>query len=553
MASLRASTPPRIEPGSVRVAFTFLLMVAACTPQDTAGPGGGRAATALRADISFDPGLAFYASPTGSPSADGSFANPWDLATALSGPAAVTPGSTIWLRGGTYTNPVDPRGFPSTLMGTADAPIVVRQYPGERATVTNALLVTGAYTWLWGFEVTHPAPQHDALHGVNVQGPGTKLINLIVHDATDDGIFIWPQATGAEVNGSVVYNNGRTDNLTHGIYCKSGTATLLLKDNIVFDNWASGFHCYANDGPHIQNIDLEGNVAFNNYVWGVPWDTDILVGGLFPASGITVNENYTYRTNNSDPEGNVPAQTADIGSNVVTNQDLVCTNNYFVGGWWQMGAWATATVTGNTVYNFTGGGMVWTLGTVSDQRWSDNTFFGDPTAVAWRNDSNSATTFDGWRTQTGFVDPGTYAGSAPTGVKIAVRPNQYEPGRANIIVYNWAQQSAVSVDVAGILKVGDRYVVQNAEDFYGPPVASGIYTGGPLDLPMVSITPPSPIGIATAQPAPVTGPTFNVFVLMKTGPGRCAPFSGEVEDAGGLDDDAVVAGPCQPWVRWPRM
>src|SRR5207253_6999657 len=76
----------------------------------------------------------------------------------------------------------------------------------------------------------------------------------------------------------------------------SQTGTLLLRDNIVFDNWAYGFHCYANDGPYIQNIDLEGNVAFNNYVWGVP-DADILVGGVFPASGITVNENYTYRTN----------------------------------------------------------------------------------------------------------------------------------------------------------------------------------------------------------------------------------------------------------------
>src|SRR3989442_9699193 len=153
--------------------------------------------------------------------------------------------------------------------------------------------------------------------------------------------------------------------------------------------------------------------------------------------------------------------------------------------------------------------MVWTLGTVSEQRWRYNTFFGAPTAVAWRTDTNSATTFEGWRTQTGFADPGTYAGSAPTEVKIVVRPNQYEPGRANIIVYNWAQQSTVSVDASGILTLGDRYLVQNAEDFYGPPIASGTYTGGPLQLPMVSITPPSPIDVATAQAAPVTGPTFN--------------------------------------------
>ena len=31
----------------------------------------------------------------------------------------------------------------------------------------------------------------------------TKAINLVVHDATDDGIFIGPEATGAEVNGFI--------------------------------------------------------------------------------------------------------------------------------------------------------------------------------------------------------------------------------------------------------------------------------------------------------------------------------------------------------------
>jgi len=528
------------------LAAALLLLLAACALQDSVAPNDAPGTRGISANRSAGPAPAFYVSPTGSPSGDGSFTEPWDLATALAGPAAVTPGSTIWLRGGTYTNALDPRGFASSLTGTADAPIVVRQFPGERATVTNILFVTGAYTWFWGFEVTNPAPQQGVMHGVHLKGAGIKVINLVVHDATDDGIFIGPEATGSEVTGSIVYNNGRTDNLTHGIYCKSQTGTLLLKDNIVFDNWAYGFHCYANDGPYIQNIDLEGNVAFNNYVWGVPSDADILVGGVFPASGITVNENYTYRTNFTN------TMTADIGSDVVTNQDLVCTNNYFIGGWWRMGAWATATVTGNTLYNFTTGGMVWSLGSDNDQRWSNNTLFGDPSATVWRHDTTDVTTFDGWVTQNGFADPGTYAGSAPTGVKIFVRPNQYEPGRANIIVYNWAQQSAVSVDVSGILDMGDRYVVRNSQDFFGPPVTSGIYTGRPLELAMVGITPPSPVGVATAQAAPVTGPTFNVFVLMKTGRGRCAPFSGEGQDSVALDDPVVV-GPCQPSVLSPRM
>src|SRR5689334_17648608 len=72
----------------------------------------------------------FFVSPTGSARGDGSIGNPWDLQTALNGPAAVHPGDTIWLRGGTY------RGtFASNLNGTSSAPIQVRQYAGERATL----------------------------------------------------------------------------------------------------------------------------------------------------------------------------------------------------------------------------------------------------------------------------------------------------------------------------------------------------------------------------------------------------------------------------------
>src|SRR5439155_21298611 len=135
-------------------------------------------------------------------------------------------------------------------------------------------------------------------------------------------------------------------------------------------------------------------------------------------------------------------------------------------------------------------------------------------------------------------EPGAYAGTAPEGVKIVVLPNRYERGRANIIVYNWAQQSTVSVDVAGILHVGERYVVRNVQDFYGTPVAGGVYTGHPLQLPMASVTPPIPLGTTTAQSPPVTGPTFNVFVLMKTRRGRCVP-----DEQGDQQGDQEGCGP----------
>jgi hypothetical protein len=70
------------------------------------------------------------------------------------------------------------------------------------------------------------------------------------------------------------------------------------------------------------------------------------------------------------------------------------------------------------------------------------------------------------------------------------------------------------VDLSAVLHVGDRYVVQNVQDFYGTPVARGTYEGGRIDLPMAGIAPPAPVGRAFTPP-PVTGPTFNVFVVLK--------------------------------------
>src|SRR2546422_8664311 len=74
--------------------------------------------------------VGYYVTPGGSASSSGGASSPWDLATALSGGGGrVQPGDTIWLGAGTYQG-----AFTSTLTGSAGSPIVVRQYPGERAT-----------------------------------------------------------------------------------------------------------------------------------------------------------------------------------------------------------------------------------------------------------------------------------------------------------------------------------------------------------------------------------------------------------------------------------
>jgi hypothetical protein len=99
-----------------------------------------------------------------------------------------------------------------------------------------------------------------------------------------------------------------------------------------------------------------------------------------------------------------------------------------------------------------------------------------------------------------------------TGTTIFVRPNRYEPGRANIVVYNWDGRDKVAVRVCPVLPAGTRFELRNAQDFFGPPVQSGVFDGGPLELPMKSLTVAGPIGGLKTPSA--TGPTFNVFVLL---------------------------------------
>ena len=101
--------------------------------------------------------------------------------------------------------------------------------------------------------------------------------------------------------------------------------------------------------------------------------------------------------------------------------------------------------------------------------------------------------------------------------QVFVRPNQYEPGRAHVVIYNWNGQSSVSVNLANVLKPGAHYEVRNVQDLFGTPVLSGTYLGGSVSIPMAGVTPPVPIGGSPRAPIR-TGPAFDVFLVTSSGP-----------------------------------
>jgi hypothetical protein len=430
----------------------------------------------------------FYAAPGGTPGGNGSVTNPWDLQTSLSQPSTVHPGDTIWLRGGTYTG-----AFTSVLTGAPNQPIIVRQYPGERAVLdaatSNANLVTnvhtlnveGAYAWYWGFEVTNSntTRQTNVVYnnfrgdGVWVTGANTKFINLIVHD-TDQGFSFWEPAVNSDLYGNLIYSNGWQDPTRgrgHGVYAQNLIGTKLLSDDILFANFDMGVQIYGSSAANLNNFDLEGNISATN------GGSNYLIGGQggTVAQNPRLNSNYSYDPFNSTWDG---SDANNIGYSGGCANPVV-TNNYFGYGGLRFVSCTNVTLTGNTFFgvtDFYGSD----LGVYTDLSFPNNTFYGM---------------------------------KRPTGVKVFVRPNQYETGRANIAIFNWDLASTVAVDISSIgLQPGDTYQLHNAEDYFGD-VITGVWDGSsPLQVHMTGHSVARPVGWT---PAPTTFPEFGTFVIQK--------------------------------------
>ena len=140
----------------------------------------------------------YHVAPNGTDRAAGTRSDPLSLSKALSAASPAQPGDTIWVRGGTYIGP-----FLSSLAGTSNNPIIVRNYNHERAIIdtpvvnpgsdgmgvaVNGLDWEGTYTWFWGLEIMNSATNRLLVRSggvggnTSLPGAGSKLINCVIHD-----------------------------------------------------------------------------------------------------------------------------------------------------------------------------------------------------------------------------------------------------------------------------------------------------------------------------------------------------------------------------------
>ena len=429
----------------------------------------------------------YFVSPSGSSSGDGSWDRPWDLPTALANTAGrIQPGDTVWVRGGTYRGTFRSS---SNLKGTAAAPVVVRQYPGERAILdanggtVSALYVGGEYSVFWGLEFTNTDPRRELSmteRRTNVianYANHTKYINLVIHDG---GVGFYNESPyyDVEIVGCVIYNNGyqRPDRgHSHAIYLRSNTGPVIARDNIMFNQFGYGVHVFTNPGEgQLNNIRLEGNVAFNNGTLSSnSTSSNILFGGDDYSTGGVLKSNYTYES------PSVAAKNVRVGYGSTKNGTVQVSDNYFAGGATvlDVGYWSSLTATNNQLMG------IGTVVTLNDPALTMSKFAGQTQAAL------------------------------PTATKVVVRKNPYEAGRANVTVYNWSGNGSVDLDLSGILPQGASYEIRNVQDWFGTPVVSGTYNGGSVTLPIRAVAPPVPVGFSTSR-SPSTGTTFGAYVVM---------------------------------------
>lgn len=458
----------------------------------------------------------FYVSPNGRAGGSGGRGDPWSLAHALSHPNQVQPGDTIWLLEGTYG---DGRTvFQSSLRGTPDRAIVVRQARGERATINGGLMIRGAHTWYWGFEVTSSlGPARDggrgAPDGISLHAPGAKLVNLVIHD-TAQGVGFWDSAENSEIYGCLIYFNGyqgETRGHGHGVYTQNRAGIKRIHDNILFHSFAIGIHGFGSGSAGVEGYDVRGNISFES---GSVADKAQRIDNILFAGGrglrdIVVEDNYTYYAPGT------PGGQSRLGWQFDSaNANLTARRNYWIGGFIAIELWRWSSLTYIRNVAYSENDLIQILETNPDQSTDNYTFDGNTYygSGIFRFKGRNANWQD-WRERAGVDPNSSFQPGPPQSNWVFVRPNRHEPGRAHIVIYNWERRSAVPVDISGIVAAGDAYEIRDAQNFFGPPALAGVADGNPVLVPMNGRTIAAPVGSVPTAPRH-TAPQFAAFVVI---------------------------------------
>jgi len=239
-------------------------------------------------------GHIYYISPNGSDSGIGAIDSPWK--TIAHAVPQLTPGDTLYARGGTYSGQRYRWASPSGISGS---PITFAAYPGEtpvfdgQGAIDQFLGIMGAdwividgltiqnYTAkmtgaIWMGRPTSTSTnfaEHITIRNNTILNIGTKPIfdhaiyiswgnrdilieNNFIKDVTAECVLIAPRSPGL-VDGVRVIGNILQNCQNNGIYMSGGPKNIEIRKNIFYNN-ANGIDMFW--GPAASNVVIENNV-----------------------------------------------------------------------------------------------------------------------------------------------------------------------------------------------------------------------------------------------------------------------------------------------------
>lgn len=472
----------------------------------------------------------YVVAPDGKPENAGTKEAPWNIESVFAAKQKVAPGDVVWLRGSVYGRGGD-QSFTCALPATAEKPIIVRQYPWERATINGGLELAGSHTWLWGVEISNTSPQRKGgakpgdtstplRPGVGIRGPGNRGINLIIHDSGHSSPGFWtPVGDGGELHGCILWANGAYPEGTYpagSMYAQNREGTRFITDTISFRNFTIGVFCGSSGGAAIDGFHIEGNIAFDHPQWNV-----FLHAKSVPMQRNRIVSNYLYSRRDDTHKSSMQLGYWEIDNEAIEVRDNVIVMGSGDGSDREffMKRWKGITLTNNTLV-----GPKWLANfepskSEAGQRvWDHNRYFGG--AGTGFKFGVEAGDFKAWKKVSGFDVHSTFSPDYPTGVQVFVRANKYEPGRGHVVAYNWDKRPVIQADVRAILQKGEAFEVRDAQNYFGKPVLTGICDGKPLALPMNLTQVAQPLGEVPhiRERFNHTAPEFAVFVVLKARP-----------------------------------
>ncbi|MEB2314310.1 MAG: hypothetical protein OZ921_21545 [Sorangiineae bacterium] len=470
----------------------------------TGGAAGGTGGTGAWLDPVPAPEQVFYVSPNGT--GDGKTrANPLNLPAAV---AQSQPGHFYWLLEGTYE--VGDLDFSEE--GGPDRPLIYRAEEGAHVLFRGHVTLSASWVWLWGVEITARSPgAMDRDECLSQNGDGTHVINNVLHDC-DNGILSSDRHSQI-VYGNIIYNghhNAYVQNSFDDNGYKYFVNNISFNADAIRGNAAGPyeFHAYG-EGGSISGLWLEKNVFFNTNGGG-----EMLIGARnkTPNSNEVLRGNYFYKS--SAHLGFARPVSFEFTGNYIARTFLQ--SEYFWGtGETRFSEQPLSVVEDNEIVlpedgrhiSFrTSAYRAGPFGDCSDptcrddggpriragERWDRNRYSTPFRAGFYAGGTDRFTQnndFDTWKSLTAAAGAAFDANSevvpAPSGQKVVLIPNEYEPGRAHLIIFNFAPSSGATaaVDLSPAVAAGRSYRITRVADAFGTPIASGTQSGASVSVP----------------------------------------------------------------------